>query len=118
MKYDRAETLREVLRRRDILLKKRRRRAIQSLSCLSLALTAMLLTTIRQLADPGAAGVDGSAASVYGSFLLSDEAGGYVLVGVAAFVLGIVFTFLCLRLRKTNLQKQCESQNDEVEGTQ
>ena len=33
----------------------------------------------------------------YGSFLLSSRAGGYVLVGVLAFIAGVVVTLLCLR---------------------
>ena len=41
-----------------------------------------------------------SAGSVYGSFLLSREAGGYVLIALIAFVLGVTVTLLCLRYRK------------------
>ncbi|MCR4655796.1 MAG: hypothetical protein K5770_06160 [Lachnospiraceae bacterium] len=38
--------------------------------------------------------------SVYGAFLLSPQAGGYVLAAVIAFVIGVVFTLLCQRYRK------------------
>ncbi|MBQ0134292.1 MAG: hypothetical protein KBS46_04090 [Clostridiales bacterium] len=41
-----------------------------------------------------------SAGSVYGSFLLSREAGGYVLIALIAFVLGVTVTLLCLHYRK------------------
>lgn len=41
-----------------------------------------------------------SAGSVYGSFLLSREAGGYVLIALIAFVLGVAVTLLCLHYRK------------------
>ena len=35
----------------------------------------------------------------FGAFLLPGEAGGYVLVGVLAFVLGVALVILCLRVR-------------------
>ncbi len=40
--------------------------------------------------------------TVFGSFLLSSEAGGYVLAAVIAFVLGVIITFICLRMKKKN----------------
>ncbi len=49
--------------------------------------------------------------SVYGSYLLSEEAGGYVLTGVLAFLLGIAFTLLCLSLRN---KRQNKFQNKEM----
>ena len=38
--------------------------------------------------------------SVYGSFLLSPEAGGYVLAAVIAFALGVAVTLFCLKRKK------------------
>ena len=38
--------------------------------------------------------------SLYGSFLLSPEAGGYILVAVLAFLLGIVVCMLIYRKRE------------------
>ena len=35
----------------------------------------------------------------YGSFLISEEAGGYVLVGLVAFLLGIIITAIIYRRR-------------------
>lgn len=43
--------------------------------------------------------------SVYGASLLSEAAGGYVVVGVGAFVLGTVVTILCIKLKKRMDQK-------------
>ena len=43
--------------------------------------------------------------SVYGAFLLSQEAGGYVMTAVIAFALGVAVTLLCLRLQKRNKQQ-------------
>ena len=48
---------------------------------------------------PGAA-VQGA----YGATLLSDSAGGYVLVGVAAFVTAVALTVVCMRLHERDKQ--------------
>ena len=44
------------------------------------------------------------AGSVYGAFLLSRKAGGYVLAAVIAFALGVCVTLLCARKKKNNTQ--------------
>lgn len=36
----------------------------------------------------------------FGASMLSDDVGGYVLVGVIAFALAVVFTVLCMKYRK------------------
>lgn len=38
--------------------------------------------------------------------LLREDAGGYVLVGVAAFVAAVVLTVVCMRLHEREMQKQ------------
>jgi len=37
--------------------------------------------------------------STYGSFMLPDEAGGYVVVGVLCFVAAVVITLVCIKLK-------------------
>ena len=49
-----------------------------------------------------------SAGSVYGAFLLSREAGGYVLAAVIAFALGVCVTLLCARKKENNTQSDKE----------
>ena len=49
-----------------------------------------------------------SAGSVYGAFLLSREADGYVLAAVIAFALGVCVTLLCARKKKNKTQSDKE----------
>lgn len=44
--------------------------------------------------------------SSYGAYLLSGEAGGYVLMGVMAFVAGACITLICLRAKARADEKQ------------
>lgn len=97
MKYTTEEALAEILRRSDQAVIRRSRRACRLLSGLSGALLAALALVIAALPEGPAAGSSGS---VYGAFLLSREAGGYVLAAVIAFVLGVLVTMLTLRLKK------------------
>ncbi len=94
MRYSSDQSVQEVLRRRDILLAKRLNRSIRALSAAALTLTACLVMMIVQIGDPGNAGMS---SSVYGSFMLSAETGGYVLTCVIAFVLGVIVTALCVK---------------------
>ena len=42
----------------------------------------------------------------FGAMLLREDAGGYVLVGVAAFAAAVVLTVVCMRLHEREKQKQ------------
>ena len=97
MKYTPDEALSQILRRSERIAWRRKRRSCQRLGGICSALLAVLALSITVI--PGKNAVT-SAGSVYGSFLLSREAGGYVLIALIAFVLGIVVTVLCLHYRK------------------
>ena len=97
MKYTSEEALAEIMQRKDRIVQRRIRRACQALAGVSCLLTVLLLAVISVL--PGRSG-QASAETVYGSFLLSAEAGGYVLAAVIAFALGVLVTLLCLKHRK------------------
>ena len=97
MKYTPDEALSEILRRSERVALRRKRRSCQRLGGICSALLAVLALSITVI--PGKPAVT-SAGSVYGSFLLSREAGGYVLIGLIAFALGVAVTLLCLRYRK------------------
>ena len=109
MRYSQEEALREILRRGEILARKRRHRSVRLLSGACLVLSALLVAAVWQAAGMSATGAGGS---VYGSYLLSEEGGGYVLTGVIAFILGIVFTLFCLHLRN---KRQDKFENKEKE---
>ena len=97
MKYTPDEALSQILRRSERIALRRKRRSCQRLGGICSTLLAVLALSITVM--PGRIAVT-SAGSVYGSFLLSREAGGYVLIALIAFVLGVAVTLLCLRYRK------------------
>ena len=97
MKYTSEETVAEILRRSDRIALHRSRRIGHVLSGTSCLLALMLLLVICMLTGNRA---QAPAESAFGSFLLSAEAGGYVLAAVLAFVLGVIITLLCIRKQK------------------
>ena len=101
MKYTTEEALAEIMRRSGQIIMQRERRACRVLSGITAALFAMLVLVIALL--PGKATVS-SSGSVYGAFLLSQEAGGYVLAAVIAFALGVAVTLLSLKLKRQKWQ--------------
>lgn len=92
MRYTPDDALREIQYRSRKILRKREQRRCRILSVLSVALSGALIMIISVLPENSAVS---SAGSVYGSFLLSREAGGYVLTALIAFILGITVTLLC-----------------------
>ncbi len=97
MKYKPEEALSEILRRSERVTLRRKRRSCQRLGGICGALLAVLVLGITVMPGKNSAT---SVSSVYGSFLLSREAGGYVLIALIAFALGIAVTLLCLNHRK------------------
>ena len=80
------------------------------LSGVSALLTVFLLSVIWIM--PGQSG-SAFTGTVYGSFLLSAESGGYVLAAVIAFVLGVCVTLLCLRYKKNKSRQKEGNKTDE-----
>ena len=67
-------------------------------SCLtlcSLFLLAGIGVLFRSVQSPGVASV----ADCYGAVLLRDGTGAYVVIGIAAFAIGVTVTVLCIRLK-------------------
>ena len=96
MKYTTEEALEEIMRRREEIVIRRERREFRILSGAAGALFALLiLVTAAVHEKPEFV----SAGSVYGAFLLGQEAGGYVLTAVIAFVLGVTVTLLCIKFK-------------------
>ena len=65
-------------------------------------LCAALMQTAGTVVGPGQTAAWG----VFGAMLLREDAGGYVLVGVAAFTAAVVLTVVCMRLHEREKQKR------------
>ena len=70
-------------------------RLLSFLTVCSLFLLAGIGILFRSVQTPGIAAV----AEGYGAVLLRDGAGTYVVIGIAAFVVGVAVTVLCIRLK-------------------
>ena len=93
---DREARLNEIFRRAEAVRRKRDERVARALGGATGALALALITMIGGLSGRGAE-IHGTA---LGAFLLGPEAGGYVLVALIAFVLGIVIALLVQRRKR------------------
>ena len=92
------EVTREVMKRSGTVRKKRELFKLRIMAACPAALFVCLTVVIASLSGYAKAGMPGTS---YGSFLLSAETGGYILVAVLALVLGSVFTLLALKYKNT-----------------
>ena len=56
--------------------------------------------------DEETGGAEGAVLGMHGTTLLSDSAGGYVLVAMASFALSSALTLACVRLREQGRQSE------------
>lgn len=117
MKYTTEKAVEEILRRSDQIVLRRSRRIGRALTGTSCLLAVLLLLVICIL--PGSR-AQASAETAYGSFLLSPEAGGYVLAAMIAFVLGVITTLLVIRKQTPHekTERPRDPQNNENGGEQ
>lgn len=96
MRYSTDAALKEVRARGARIRVRRERRVTAALSGASALLTVALFSCFLMLQP-----LSGSAADpvAFGAFLLPGEAGGYVLVGVVAFVIGVSVVIFISRRR-------------------
>ena len=87
--------LEEVFRRAKVIQQKETRRQTRLLGIIACGLLFALFVVIGSFS--GGASVQ---ATTLGAFLLGPEAGGYVIVALIAFTLGLVVAALCARWRK------------------
>ena len=93
--YDTARRVALVKQRVRENTRRRQRRGIYGLSAMCMLLFAVLMQAADALIAPGQAAAWGS----FGTMLLREDAGGYVLVGVVSFAAATAITALCFRLR-------------------
>ena len=102
--------VREIQSRTRQYRRQRENRVLSSLAAFSLFLLAGIGVLFGSVQTPGVAAV----ADGYGAVLLRDGAVMYVVIGIAAFVIGVSVTVLCIRLknRSTNRTGCTEGSED------
>ena len=100
--YDTARRVALVKQRVRENTRRRQRREAISLSAACMLLFAVLTQAAGTVVAPGQTAAWGS----FGSMLLRQDAGGYVLVGVVSFAAAAAITALCFRLRNRESQKK------------
>ena len=96
MKYTTDEALEEIYRRGEQIRDRHERRMTSILSAGSAVVGFLLVGLLSYYSGTGVDAVGQS----YGSFLLFPDAGGYVLVAVIAFILGVLITVAARRCRR------------------
>ena len=100
--YDTARRVALVKQRVRENTRRRQRREVGGLSAVCLLLLAALMQAAGTVVAPGQTAAWGS----FGSMLLRQDAGGYVLVAVVSFAAAAAITALCFRLRIRENQKK------------
>ena len=96
-----AERVRLARRRAAVLERRLERYGIGALGAASCALFAALMSALGAVTGLDSATAIGTG----GAMLLYENAGGYVLGGVAAFAAAVVITVACIRYREKNMRK-------------
>lgn len=110
MKYTTEEALSKILQRKAAIDSRKREQKCNLFAGLTVVMSIALIVVIALMSDGEEMIGEGS---VYGAFLLSKEAAGYVAVAVLAFILGVMVTLLCLNYRRRD-SKHNKEQNKEV----
>ena len=106
--YDTAERVRRAKRAARQLARRQEQKAMRRLGTLCIVLALALTGVLTHFAGS----IPGTVQGTYGATLLADSAGGYVLVGVAAFVAAVVLTVVCMRLHEQEKRKNCNDENE------
>ncbi len=96
MKFTEDEAFLEITKRGAQIRKKKQQRQVKILSAASFMLTFALIGVLGVVGDFGLA----RGQTTYGSLMLSAESGGYILVAVLAFALGVLITITIQKYRK------------------
>lgn len=106
--HNAAERIRRVKLRAEEIRRKRENKFLGSLFTLCLLLSTFLVGIIGKMGGGGRCAVVG----FYGSTLMYENAGSYVLVGVISFVAAVIITVLCVR-SKDKYKRIQSNQKDE-----
>ena len=100
--YDTARRVALVKQRVRENARRRQRRGIYRLSTACMLLCTVLMQAAGMIIGKGQTATRG----VFGTMLLREDAGGYVLVAIVSFAAAVVITVLCFRLRIRENQKK------------
>ena len=106
--YDTARRVALVKQRVRENNRRKRQRGIYGLSAACMLLFAVLTQAAGTVIGQGQTAVWG----VFGAMLLRQDAGGYVLVGVAAFSLAVALTAVCMRLHEREKRNRASKEEE------
>lgn len=101
--------IREIRRRTRQYRKRYERRVLSTLSVCSLLLFAEIGILLRKVQSGGVSTVTDS----YGSVLLRGGTSAYVVVGIAAFAVGVTVTMICIRLKNKSKDRTVSTEERE-----
>ena len=110
MKYETDEAIRMIEKKALELKIKQLRTRIGILSGVALTVVVFSVALLYQLTGFGSP--DSIQMYGFGALMLSDDAGGYVLVGVLSFVLAVVITLGCIKGVRIRREKQLERETE------
>lgn len=104
--------VREIHRRTRRYRRRYKNRVLYSLTAFSLCLLAGIGVLLQRVQVGGVSTVTEG----YGSVLLREGAGAYIVVGIAAFVVGAAVAVICIRCKKKKTSRM-ENAEDQEEKT-
>ena len=97
MKYGIDEALAQIeARSREMKIQKKRK---QTALLAGMIAVLLIMSSVAIYRRTGIKPVE-EISSSYGAFMLSEEAGGYILVGVVSFTFAVALTLVCLRISR------------------
>jgi len=96
MLYGMNDTLHEIMRRSEVIRRRRQRRTIYALMSMTMIMFVSLVSAVSVLSSTGDALID---RTTMGAFILSPDVGGYIIVALAGFAAGVVMTMLTGKYR-------------------
>ena len=115
MKYSIEESLEQIETKKKRLIYRKKKRDINILAGSSVLCFLVLVLFIGQYTGFSLVPEE---YSNFGSFMLPQQAGGYVIVGVLCFAIAVVITLLCIKWKEKNdMKENMEDHKEDKEKT-
>lgn len=89
-----------------------RRKSEKKLTAMLCVICLIITVSIAEVVGASGRGAHGYVPGLYGSTLLSEDAGGYVLTGVLSFIVAVVITVLSIRHREKKKEVSEDYENE------